>query len=94
MRLTFVLCLLVFASNAVAQRGGGGGGGRPSFDSLLATFDADSSGSLSVSEVPQRLWQRLGQADANQDGVVTRAEYNAYQGSPPAGGRGGRGGRR
>ena len=53
-----------------AQGPGGQRGGKPSFDRLLEAFDADESNSLSEDEVPGRVWSRLSQADADDDGEV------------------------
>lgn len=57
---------------------GGRGGGRPSFDVLLSAFDMNDDGALGESEVPQRVWARLSQADSNGDGNVTRKEFDSY----------------
>lgn len=76
-----VLAMVVTAERSSAQRGGGGGGGRPSFDMLLNVFDVNGDDALEVAEVPPMLWNRLSLADANGDGIVTEAEFNAYSGS-------------
>jgi EF hand len=54
-------------------------GGPSPFDKLLGAFDANDDGALDEDEVPPWLWQRLSRADANGDGVVTRAEFDAYR---------------
>jgi|688.fasta_scaffold421088_2 hypothetical protein len=67
-----------------AQEGPGGGrprggrGGRPSFDMLLGAFDSDDSEDLSEDEVPGRVWYRLSQADADDNGLVNRQEFEAF----------------
>jgi len=82
--LLALFALLVFTGTVSAQPPGGGrggpppgGGGRPSFDKLLDAFDANDDGKLDKSEVPPPVWRRLSQADANGDGVVTKAEFDA-----------------
>lgn len=67
-------CLLV-ADLAPAQ----GRGGRPSFDKLLEAFDDNEDGELTEDEVPPRVWARLKNADANDDGSVTRKEFDSYR---------------
>ncbi len=72
--------LLACSAEAMAQRPPGGGGqGKPSFDLLLNAFDANRDSALARIEVPVRLWPRIVKADANKDGYVTRAEYDAYK---------------
>ncbi len=73
--LLALFALLVFTGTVSAQPPGGGG--RPSFDKLLDAFDANEDGKLDKSEVPPPVWRRLSQADANGDGVVTKAEFDA-----------------
>lgn len=69
---------LVLASSATAQPPRGPGkGGPPSFETLLAAFDANDDGKLSKGEVPPRVWMRLSRADADGDGVVTQQEFDA-----------------
>ena len=70
-----IACTFGIAS-ASTQRGGSGT--RPSFDTLLAAFDADKNGELSQAEVPARVWLRLSAADGNKDGKVTRNEFDSY----------------
>ena len=84
--LSFVAVLALVAImgtlGSVQAQGPGGPGGRgssPSFDKLLDAFDANDDGALEEDEVPARVWARLSQADANGDGVVTRAEFDAYR---------------
>lgn len=71
------------ASTAEAQGPGGdrprgGFGGRPSYDVLLSAFDADQSGDLALDEVPGRVWFRLSQADSDNNGIVTRKEFESF----------------
>jgi Ca2+-binding EF-hand superfamily protein len=44
---------------------------------LFDRFDENHDGKLAQSEVPEKAWQRLGQADANGDGAVTKKELAA-----------------
>ena len=55
--------------------GGGGFGGPPDMDMLLGRFDKDKDGMLDESELPPFLWQRLRDRDSNQDGKVSRREF-------------------
>ncbi|MCA9175329.1 MAG: hypothetical protein KDB14_12670 [Planctomycetales bacterium] len=71
--------ILATCAEVPAQGPAGERGGRPSFDRLLQAFDADASESLSEDEVPERVWARLSQADANGDGAVTREEFDGYR---------------
>lgn len=75
---------LVSTDIASAQRGRGrfGGGGRPSYDMLVSKFDKNGDGWLGKDEVPAQVWQRLSQADANGDGIVTREEFDSTQKKP------------
>lgn len=50
-----------------------GRGGR-----FLARLDANHDGALQVSELPERMQSRLQGADANNDGVLTREEMQAF----------------
>lgn len=76
--LLALFALLLFTGTISAQRPGGPGrGGPPSFDKLLDAFDANNDGELAEEEVPPPVWYRLSNADANDDGVVTRAEFEA-----------------
>jgi len=71
-----LVAVLGLAGVTSAQRPGGPGG-PPAFDTLLDAFDANDDGALSKDEVPGRVWWRLSRADANGDGVVTEAEFDA-----------------
>lgn len=51
------------------------GGGRPSAATLFKSFDSNKDGKLSMDEVPVPVWKRLGNADADDDGAVTKAEF-------------------
>lgn len=83
---TNVLCSAILAvavvawsGTAFAQRADGGGRGRPSFDTLLGAFDENDDESLSEDEVPGPVWARLSRADADEDGTVTREEFDAVK---------------
>jgi len=53
--------------------------GPPSANDIMERFDKSHKGSLSKSDVPERLWERmLSKADANHDGVVTKDELEAH----------------
>jgi hypothetical protein len=45
---------------------------------LLGAFDSDDSEDLSEDEVPGRVWYRLSQADADDNGLVNRQEFEAF----------------
>ena len=78
--LVAVLAIVALADEASAQRPGGGPrGGRPSFDRLLRAFDANGDEALDEDEVPGRVWSRLSWADANDDGAVSREEYDSFR---------------
>ena len=99
------LALIAAAGAAGAQAPGGGGGFTPpTFDGI----DTDKNGSLSQAEVgvwvatipagpngAQNAADVFGRWDANKDGSVTRAEFDARPrpagpgGGPPPGGAGG-----
>jgi Ca2+-binding EF-hand superfamily protein len=59
---------------------------------LFAQFDADEDGLLTADEVTERLWTKLSQADANDDGAVSVAELADF--TPVEIGHGHPGGRR
>lgn len=63
--------------------GQGGRGGRPSFERLIQAFDANGDGALEESEVPARVWARLSQADANEDGYVDQTEFDSFRPGQP-----------
>ena len=78
--LLALFALLLFTYGVGAQRPGGPGrGGPPSFEKLLEAFDENEDGELSEDEVPPPVWRRLSQADANNDGIVTKGEFNAFR---------------
>lgn len=82
--MLFASVAMVALSASIAEAHGPGGGrprggfGRPSFDTLLNAFDADDSGDLASEEVPNRVWFRLSQADSDDNGVVTRNEFESF----------------
>lgn len=58
--------------------GPGGPGPRPTASALFDRFDKDKKGSLTKADVPERVWQRISQADANQDGSVSKDELETF----------------
>lgn len=52
----------------------------PGFDPSrrLARFDANGDGQVQVSELPERMQQRVSGADANRDGVLSADEMRAF----------------
>lgn len=86
--LLAIVCAMGTADSAAAGGPGGGrpgGGGRPSFDTLLSAFDADGDDELAEDEVPARVWSRLSNADADDNGSVSREEFESYR--PSRGGK-------
>lgn len=75
---------------AGGQRGGEGRG-MPNPEQLFQRLDANGDGKLSKDELPERFGQRIMQADADKDGVVTKEEF-AEIAKQMGGGRGGPGG--
>jgi len=51
-----------------------GSGGPPNAEMFFTRFDRNGDGKLTEAEVPAGLWQRLRNADANDDGVLTAEE--------------------
>lgn len=104
--LSKLLCsvaMLTFTATAFAQPPGGGRGpggpggqGGPSPIERLMTLDVNGDGQLTANEVTDaRMKSMLNRADANQDGVVTKAELTAmFSGQAGAGRRGAGEGRR
>lgn len=62
-----------------ASAAGPAGGGRPSFEKLLSAFDDNDDGQLSEDEVPVPVWRRLSMADADDNGSVTRDEFDSFK---------------
>lgn len=91
--------LLLAASFAMAQRPGAGRrpaakseGGDDLAERMLA-YDKDGDGKLTRAEVTdERLTRLFDRADADKDGVVTKAELTALAAQQPSVGRGGFGG--
>ena len=85
LRLSMVLAVVVAMGamesvSAVEPSGGETSrGGRPSFDTLLSAFDADEDGELMENEVPGPVWYRLSKADADDNGSVSRSEFDSYR---------------
>ena len=78
--LLALLAVVALVGSASAQKPGGPGrGGRPSFDKLLEAFDANDDSALTEDEVPELVWLRLSRADADEDGSVTRDEFDAVK---------------
>lgn len=78
-----------------ATGGGGRGGprGNPEemYKRMLEENDANGDGKLAVSELPERMRQFMGNADANKDGFISQEEMMSAR---PQGGPGGPRGRR
>jgi Ca2+-binding EF-hand superfamily protein len=81
---------------ANARQGGAGASGAgqgTAGERPFVRFDANGDGKLDKTEVPDFVWKRIGVADANLDGAVTRDEMKAAHDNgtlvPPPG-RGGR----
>ena len=101
MKKTLIACAFAsMAASAFAQAPGGGGFTPPTFEGL----DADKNGSLSQDEIAKFFAGRpagpngapnaadiLGRWDANKDGSVSKAEFDARPrqggGGPPPGGQ-------
>lgn len=94
--MTVIGALLLAATFASAQRPGGGpgpatksGGGDDLVDRMMV-FDKDGDGKLTKAEVTDgRLSRLFDRADADKDGVVTKAELAALSAKEPAAERGG-----
>lgn len=53
----------------------------PPIDLIFLRFDANNDNILTQDEIPSRMWRRLGMADGDGDGKVTRDEFlNAASG--------------
>ena len=87
--------LVLAAALASAQPPGGGPGpdGTDDLVTRMMEFDQNKDGKLTRTEVTDdRLLRLFDRADADQDGIVTRAELNALQVRERANERGGAGG--
>ncbi|TWU16434.1 hypothetical protein [Allorhodopirellula heiligendammensis] len=91
-RLLGSVTVLTFTTYAIAQPPGGGRGqggfnnGRTGVSPVdrLMMMDTNGDGQLTADEVTDmRLRAMLNRADANQDGIVTRAELSAITGGQP-----------
>lgn len=78
-------------TNPVLSGEGEGGGGRGGFDpeAFFNGRDEDGNGILAGEEIPEQMRDRMETIDTNEDGEISKAEFDAA--GPPAGG-GGRGG--
>lgn len=78
---------------------GAGGGGRGGFDpaAFFDEQDSDDNGVLAGEEIPERMKDRMEEIDTNQDGEISKEEFESAprpQRGGPGGGRGGPGGGR
>ena len=48
-----------------------------SYSKLLDRFDANENQQLEMSELPERMQQRIGSVDTNEDGIVSKDEFKA-----------------
>jgi len=71
------LMLVLGGVDSASAAGPGGRGGPPSFDKLLDAFDGNDDGELAEDEVPAPVWRRLSNADADDNGSVSRQEFEA-----------------
>ncbi len=81
-QLIMLVAMVSFVAGSVdvwAQGPGGPRLGRPSFDRLLQAFDENEDDNLAEDEVPMPVWRRLSQADADDDGCVTRKEFDSFR---------------
>lgn len=70
----------------------GPGGGLPSVDQVFQHLDKNQDGKLTKEELPERMAERMQQADKDGDGAITKAELEAarqqWQGQGKAQGQG------
>ncbi|MHC4390308.1 MAG: EF-hand domain-containing protein [Planctomycetota bacterium] len=74
-------------AEAFAQQGPPGGGqGRQQRDpgAMFERLDANADGNLTTDELGERFGRRLLDADGDDDGVISRAEFDAYMAKSPA----------
>lgn len=62
-----------------ASGGGGGGGGRGGQRRSFEDLDKNKDGKISQDEAPERMKQFFGRMDANSDGSIDKAEWEAAQ---------------
>lgn len=82
MKIKAILLVLATAAliPAIAQAKPDGerqGGKRPSPEKMLERLDADSSGSISKEEAPERMQEHFDKIDGNGDGQITAEELKA-----------------
>lgn len=70
-----------------APRGQREQGGQQQRGSGFDRLDENSDGRLTSQELPERLWERLREADANGDGAISRQEYEDFRATRPDDGR-------
>lgn len=82
-----LLALVLLAGSAFAQDKPkrGGQGERPDPAQMFAKLDKNEDGVLTEDEVPEKLWERLVNADKDGDGRVTADELKAARGGGGAG---------
>lgn len=78
--LTLAELTTAHAAGKLQPRGDHGkfGHAPPSAERLLAHFDANEDGKLTLSELPERMRERLQASDANADGVLDPAEITTH----------------
>ncbi|CAN5738654.1 hypothetical protein BH09MYX1_BH09MYX1_62880 [soil metagenome] len=71
------MTLVLMAGSTLALAEGPHHGHDPA--AMVQRFDTNKDGKLQVSELPERLKERLGKADTNGDGVITEGEITAHR---------------
>lgn len=59
------------------HRGRGGHGGGRHMGKMFDRFDADGDGRVLIKDLPERFASRIGEADTNRDGALTKDELKA-----------------
>jgi multidrug efflux pump subunit AcrA (membrane-fusion protein) len=72
-----------------APDGGGAGGGDFDPERIFAALDADGDGKVSGEEIPDRMRDNLSEIDTDQDGAVSREEWQQRRSARSSGGGGG-----
>ena len=83
MALLVAIVAVATPAVSVAAQGEERAGGPPIralFGSMMAfrVFDTDEDGALAVDDVPEQMWDRLSDADSNEDAVVTTVEVSVH----------------